>query len=139
VRWRSYIHNIVARNNSISGNCSGPFWREGAEKQNMATYLKAAGYAERQRNTAGCQQRRWRKSPIFLVQHVCRYKTHYSGKYLNTYGTAEDGGVSMVPPGWDDWQGLVGNSIYYGECSRSPSLFTTCPQPAHTHTPFPAC
>eukprot|EP00730_Choanoeca_flexa_P012646 TRINITY_DN4477_c0_g1_i1.p1 TRINITY_DN4477_c0_g1~~TRINITY_DN4477_c0_g1_i1.p1 ORF type:complete len:541 (+),score=160.36 TRINITY_DN4477_c0_g1_i1:26-1624(+) len=80
-----YIHNVVAKNNSIAGNCSGPLWREGAEKQNVATYMNAAGY-----------------------------KTHYSGKYLNTYGQKEDGGPGLVPPGWTDWQGLVGNSRYYG-------------------------
>ncbi|EDQ84495.1 uncharacterized protein MONBRDRAFT_39257 [Monosiga brevicollis MX1] len=38
-----YIHNVPAKNNSIAGNCSGPLWRENAEKKNFATYLHAAG------------------------------------------------------------------------------------------------
>ena len=37
----------------------------------------------------------------------------YGGKYLNQYGTAAAGGPSVVPPGWDEWHGLVGNSRYY--------------------------
>ena len=41
------------------------------------------------------------------------YRTMYAGKYLNQYGAREAGGVSHVPPGWDWWIGLVGNSKYY--------------------------
>ena len=37
----------------------------------------------------------------------------YAGKYLNQYGRKEGGGVEHVPPGWDWWAGLVGNSKYY--------------------------
>ena len=29
------------------------------------------------------------------------------------YGKPSSGGVSHVPPGWDFWAGLVGNSKYY--------------------------
>lgn len=38
------------------------------------------------------------------------YLTSYAGKYLNQYGR---GDAMHVPPGWDKWFGLVGNSIYY--------------------------
>ena len=37
----------------------------------------------------------------------------YAGKYLNQYGEGAGGGVQHVPPGWDWWLGLVGNSRYY--------------------------
>ena len=43
------------------------------------------------------------------------------GKYLNQYGTLSSPGCKTgkedacrrVPPGWDRWLGLVGNSVYY--------------------------
>mmetsp|Transcript_40563 Transcript_40563/g.97973 ORF Transcript_40563/g.97973 Transcript_40563/m.97973 type:complete len:487 (-) Transcript_40563:161-1621(-) len=38
------------------------------------------------------------------------YHTAYAGKYLNAYGYGDE---KKVPPGWDRWFGLVGNSIYY--------------------------
>lgn len=38
------------------------------------------------------------------------YRTGYSGKYLNLYGYQGD---NRVPPGWEKWLGLVGNSVYY--------------------------
>ena len=41
------------------------------------------------------------------------YKTFFGGKYLNQYGDAKVGGPQHVPPGWDEWYGLVGNSRYY--------------------------
>ena len=41
------------------------------------------------------------------------YSTFFAGKYLNQYGTADTGGPQHVPPGWDSWYGLVGNSKYY--------------------------
>jgi arylsulfatase A-like enzyme len=37
------------------------------------------------------------------------YTTIHIGKYLNRYGLARP---DHVPPGWDDWHGLVGNSVY---------------------------
>ena len=37
----------------------------------------------------------------------------YAGKYLNQYGNSKAGGVAHVPPGWDWWVGLAGNSRYY--------------------------
>ena len=41
------------------------------------------------------------------------YRTFFGGKYLNQYGKSGAGGVAHVPPGWDWWVGLVGNSRYY--------------------------
>ena len=48
-----------------------------------------------------------------LKQGNANYTTFYAGKYLNTYGTRTVGGVKRIPPGWDQWYGLVGNSKYY--------------------------
>lgn len=33
--------------------------------------------------------------------------------YIIQYGKKSTGGVKHVPPGWDFWAGLVGNSRYY--------------------------
>ena len=41
------------------------------------------------------------------------YRTFFGGKYLNQYGMPSVGGPEHVPPGWDEWVGLVGNSRYY--------------------------
>ena len=41
------------------------------------------------------------------------YRTFFGGKYLNQYGMPSVGGPERVPPGWDEWVGLVGNSRYY--------------------------
>ena len=42
------------------------------------------------------------------------YKTFYGGKYLNQYGVdPSPGGIGHVPPGWDEWNALKGNSKYY--------------------------
>ena len=79
-----YVHNHLARNNSVSGNCSSTDWQQGPEKHTFNTYVKNEGY-----------------------------RTFYGGKYLNQYGTAPVGGPQHVPPGWDAWYGLVGNSRYY--------------------------
>ena len=80
-----YIHNHGARNNSVTGNCAGQDWVDTNEKKTMATSLKALGY-----------------------------RTMFAGKYLNQYGTnGSPSNVSHVPPGWDSWLGLVGNSQYY--------------------------
>lgn len=35
------------------------------------------------------------------------------GKYLNQYGSRQAGGIKHVPPGWDEWFALAGNSVYY--------------------------
>jgi len=72
-------------NTRVYGNdCGGMDWVDGPEKLNVATYLNDAGYT-----------------------------TYYAGKYLNNYGSPKVGGCAHVPPGWDQWYGLVGNSKYY--------------------------
>ena len=37
----------------------------------------------------------------------------FAGKYLNQYGMKKTGGLAHIPPGWDQWNGLKGNSVYY--------------------------
>mmetsp|Transcript_1016 Transcript_1016/g.3772 ORF Transcript_1016/g.3772 Transcript_1016/m.3772 type:complete len:188 (-) Transcript_1016:46-609(-) len=79
-----HAHNVPITNNTIAGGCSSRQWQESAEKDTMATRLRARGY-----------------------------RTGFAGKYLNRYGSDKAGGVQHVPPGWDEWLGLVGNSRYY--------------------------
>ncbi|KAI5624415.1 glucosamine (N-acetyl)-6-sulfatase b precursor [Silurus asotus] len=79
-----YPHNHMVHNNSLSGNCSSKAWQAGPEKQAFPVYL----------------------SKMY-------YQTFYAGKYLNQYGINDTGGVGHVPPGWDQWHALVGNSKYY--------------------------
>lgn len=80
-----YIHNHGAHNNSAQGNCAGMDWLANNERRTMATALKDLGY-----------------------------RTMFAGKYLNQYGTNNSPStISHVPPGWDSWLGLRGNSQYY--------------------------
>ncbi|XP_059142320.1 N-acetylglucosamine-6-sulfatase-like isoform X1 [Physella acuta] len=79
-----FLHNHMTTNNSLSGNCSSTAWQNSAEKKAFPTFLQANGY-----------------------------RTFFAGKYLNEYGSPEVGGVEHIPPGWDVWNGLVGNSVYY--------------------------
>ena len=91
-----YLHNGGALNNSIVGNCYGSEWRMGAEQQTFAVGANVSGY-----------------------------RTYFAGKYLNQYGVrtekhnhsfctpANEPDCFRVPPGWDGWLGLVGNSQYY--------------------------
>ena len=77
-----YVHNHGARNNSLQGNCAGADWVANNEKATIATALQQLGY-----------------------------KTMFAGKYLNQYGVeGSPSPVSHVPPGWDSWLGLCGNS-----------------------------
>lgn len=78
-----YVHNHLTHNNSYDGGCYGPLWRQ-TERRVFANALQSAGY-----------------------------DTFYAGKYLNQYGAKAAGGPEMVPPGWTEWHGLVGNSVYY--------------------------
>ncbi|KAG5834444.1 hypothetical protein ANANG_G00261570 [Anguilla anguilla] len=79
-----YPHNHEVRNNSLTGNCSSPAWQKGPEALAFPVYLSKL-----------------------------QYQTFYGGKYLNQYGKKEAGDVDYVPPGWDQWHALVGNSQYY--------------------------
>lgn len=79
-----YPHNHEVRNNSLSGNCSSQLWQKGPE---------AAAF------------------PVYLSK--LKYQTFFAGKYLNQYGSKLAGDVGHVPPGWDQWHALVGNSQYY--------------------------
>jgi len=79
-----YAHNSYAINNSITGGCSSLYWQQNQEKATFAAVL-----------------------------HKMNYTTFYAGKYLNQYGTKAAGGTQHVPDGWDWWNGLVGNSVYY--------------------------
>ncbi|KAK5598528.1 hypothetical protein CRENBAI_008897 [Crenichthys baileyi] len=79
-----YPHNHEVRNNSLSGNCSSVKWQQGPEAEAF---------------------------PIYLSKQ--KYQTFFAGKYLNQYGIKDAGDVGHVPPGWDQWNALVGNSQYY--------------------------
>ncbi|XP_042899518.1 N-acetylglucosamine-6-sulfatase isoform X2 [Parasteatoda tepidariorum] len=79
-----YAHNHGVRNNSLHGNCNSKAWQKTHEQKSFITQFKKHGYS-----------------------------TFYAGKYLNQYGTAASGGVKHIPPGWDQWVALVGNSCYY--------------------------
>ncbi|KAM9735039.1 LOW QUALITY PROTEIN: glucosamine (N-acetyl)-6-sulfatase (Sanfilippo disease IIID), b [Menidia menidia] len=79
-----YPHNHAVRNNSLSGNCSSGLWQKGPEAEAF---------------------------PVLLSKQ--KYQTFFAGKYLNQYGKKEAGDVGHVPPGWDQWHALVGNSQYY--------------------------
>ncbi|XP_047106793.1 N-acetylglucosamine-6-sulfatase-like [Schistocerca piceifrons] len=78
-----YQHNHRTVNNTEEGNCFGERWREEVEPYAFPTVLNSDGY-----------------------------RTFYAGKYLNMYGYTSEG-VTHVPPGWDWWIGLAGNSQYY--------------------------
>ncbi|XP_075218694.1 N-acetylglucosamine-6-sulfatase-like isoform X1 [Lycorma delicatula] len=79
-----FQHNHKTMNNSIDGGCSSKDWQNTSEKRSFATYLQSSGY-----------------------------NTFYAGKYLNQYGEKKVGGAQHVPPGWNWWLGLMGNSRYY--------------------------
>ena len=80
-----YQHSTQALNNSIPGNCGGQDWTTRVEPTSFAPPLQAAGYS-----------------------------TFFGGKYLNLYGESPALPMTHVPAGWTEWQGLQGNSVYYG-------------------------
>ncbi|KAK7486445.1 hypothetical protein BaRGS_00022369 [Batillaria attramentaria] len=51
----------------------------------------------------GCSSRSWQE----------QQEPNAFSVYLKKYGTDLAGGVAHIPPGWDEWVGLVGNSKYY--------------------------
>ncbi len=81
-----YQHNTRVFNNSVEGNCAGAGWVQGPERNNIAWQLQQA--------TASVM------------------RTSFAGKYSNNYGNPEEP-LSYVPRGWDNWQALEGNSVYY--------------------------
>ncbi|ALC48678.1 CG18278 [Drosophila busckii] len=66
--------------------------------------------------SGGCNGQFWRHTsepqalPVLLQRHG--YRTFFAGKYLNQYEGAE------VPPGWQQFYGLHGNSRYYNYTLR---------------------
>lgn len=48
--------------------------------------------------------------PVWLKN--AGYMTAFMGKYMNGYGTADVGGQTHVPPGWEKWYGLVDPTTY---------------------------
>jgi len=55
---------------------------------------------------------------IATCMHKAGYRTGLIGKYLNGYGEGgkdEPGprGWHYIPPGWDDWHGLIGTTTYW--------------------------
>ena len=79
-----FSHNTGFVANSVDTGCNSKGWQADGETDSVATVASAAGYA-----------------------------TFYAGKYLNMYGNGKMGGPGHVPPGWDDWHGLLGNSVFY--------------------------
>lgn len=61
--------------------------------------------------SGGCNGEYWRskdeKRTVATILKNGGYSTFFAGKYLNTYRGLD------VPPGWDYFYGLHGNSIYY--------------------------
>jgi len=90
----SHNHKVLSNSspNPFRAGITWPGWfSEGAtpgqNESTIATWLKAAGYF-----------------------------TGYIGKYLNGYGRHAPSGVedptTYIPPGWDDWQGLIDPTTY---------------------------
>eukprot|EP00912_Choanoflagellata_sp_UC4_P000617 UC4_evm9s379 len=80
--WAEIQTGRYMHNTKVYGNdCGGQDFIDGPEKLNVGFYAKLHGYT-----------------------------TFYAGKYLNNYGSPKVGGLSRIPPGWDQWYGLEGNS-----------------------------
>ncbi len=83
----SLLTGQYAHNDGVLGNGPGPFGGYGAldKSSNLATWLQSAGY-----------------------------QTIHIGKFLNYYGEPPVSPASEVPPGWTDWETLVGeDSTHY--------------------------
>ena len=59
-----------------------------------------------------CYQNISRIRTVFLYFCLLPFGAGYFGKYLNDYKG------NYVPPGWDEWVGLVKNSRYYNYTLR---------------------
>ena len=61
--------------------------------------------------SGNCYGDNWRrnaeKATFAVYANNAGYQTAFAGKYLNAYKDAE------VPPGWDRWMGLIGNTKFY--------------------------
>ena len=78
-------HNTGTYENSVQKGCNSQSWRDRNENRTIGPLLSANGY-----------------------------KTGFFGKYLNNYALKPSGmGPDHVPPGWDKWYTLVGNSKFY--------------------------
>lgn len=65
--------------------------------------------------SGNCYGQAWKdgtepRHTLAVQAQASNYTTAYAGKYLNRYGRD---GTQEVPPGYDHWYGLVGNSVYY--------------------------
>ncbi len=87
-----YPHNNGVKGNAYPYGGHRVWYESGADKYALPVRLKNAGY-----------------------------QTAFVGKYLNYYGQPSGdqwgGGQTYVPPGWDDWNGIVGNAFKY-YCNR---------------------
>ena len=100
-----FTHNHGARNNSVQGNCSSIPWQQGPELDTIAVHMNASGY----NRSVGV--RGWRATDECHTYSYDHHPSLYVGKYLNEYGYSDVGGTAHIPPGWDQWFGLVGNSV----------------------------
>ena len=80
-----YPHNTGTFENTAPRGCNSQSWHDRNENRTIGPLLSANGY-----------------------------KTGFFGKYMNQYALKSSGmGPEHVPPGWDKWYALVGNSKYY--------------------------
>ena len=78
-----YAHNHRVLSNAPPKGAFDAFVRHGLEDRDLPLWLQEAGY-----------------------------ETALVGKFLNGYGMTEGLPADYVPPGWDEWDALVGNTAY---------------------------